>query len=172
MDEELDGFLIHAIPMIRAYVQLRILTGLRQGQLLALKRSNWDGEQLTVPGAKAGHTVVYSDPGLAEAISAGSMSAARFDRLFSEQPRRLAPHPLRVQFDLVALHEEVRRGPGRSLRRERSARQVASDSHDLASASARLDHLSEQTTNRVYRRKPVETQVLDMSPSRKTNPTK
>jgi hypothetical protein len=37
---------------------------------------------------------------------------------------------------------------------------VASDSADLATGSARLGHQSEQTTKRVYRRKPVKAKVL------------
>lgn len=67
-DAELEHFLGFCSPFLRAYVRLKMLTGLRQGQLLSLKNVDWDGAWLTPPTAKGGHPVTYSGEGLAEVI--------------------------------------------------------------------------------------------------------
>ena len=45
-DEDVLAFLQHCSPFLKAYVDLKTLTGLRQGQLLSLEASCWDGEVL------------------------------------------------------------------------------------------------------------------------------
>ena len=169
-DHELDAFLVHATPMIKAYVRLRMLTGLRQGQILALQRSNWDGERLTVPGAKAGRTVVYSGPGLAEAIAKVLELGGKVRSAVYLLSSRAGSRYSRDGFSSIwqrCMKKHVAAGGARFAENDLRAK-VASDSQDLATASARLGHQSEQTTKRVYRRKPVETQVLDLGIDRKT----
>ena len=161
-DDELKAFLVHATPMIRAYVTLRMLTGLRQGQILALKRSCWDGEKLTVPGAKKGKTVIYSGAGLSEAITAireleGKVKSAVYI-LGSRNGTRYS----RDGFSSIwqrCIAKFVEAGGERFAENDLRAK-VATDSTTLADAAARLGHQSEATTKRVYRRKPIETTVL------------
>ena len=149
-----------------------MLTGLRQGQILDLKRSYWDGARLTVPAAKAGRTVVYSGDGLADAVA--RISDLAYGKLRSAVyliGSRNGSRYTRDGFGSIwqrCMTKYVEAGGTRFAENDLRAK-VASDSHDLASASARLGHQSEQTTQRVYRRKPVEASVL---PSRKTNPEK
>ncbi len=174
-DEELDAFLNYATPMIRAYVRLRMLTGLRQGQILALKRADWDEHKvrLTVPGAKRGRTVIYSGEGLAEAIdgvlelggivrSAIYILSSRYGSKYTSDGFRSIWHR--------CMRNYMAAGGERFTENDLRAK-VASDSLDLGTASARLGHQSESTTQRVYRRKPVEVGVLEVD-RRKTDSEK
>ena len=67
-DEELAAFLKYCSPFLRAYVDLKMMTGLRQSQMLQLTVSNWNGQALTVPGSKGGRPVIYSGEGLQAAV--------------------------------------------------------------------------------------------------------
>lgn len=49
-DEEVDAFLQVAPPLVASYTRLKIITGARQHQLLALRLSDWNGKVLTIKG--------------------------------------------------------------------------------------------------------------------------
>jgi integrase len=163
-DDEVEAFLSQCGAMLKAYVELKLLTGLRQGQILGLKLSDWDGEKLTVPGAKGGRTVVYSGDGLAEAFEAvrGLRKGRALRSVFLFATRTGRPYSgdgfrsiwQRAMAKYMAVGGE--RFTDHDLRAK-----VASDSESLAAAQTRLGHQSSQLTHRVYRRKPAQVSVLE-----------
>lgn len=60
-DAEVTAFLVHCTELLRAYVKLKLMTGIRQGQMLGLKLSDWDpvSRTLCVPGRKRGRDALY-----------------------------------------------------------------------------------------------------------------
>ena len=166
-DTEVDAFLKHCGLMLTAYVELKLLTGLRQGQILALKLSDWDGERLTVPGAKSGRTVVYSGDGLKEALEAAfAIRKGRALRsLYIFSTRSGQPYSgdgFRSIWQRV-MKKFIEDGGSRFTDHDLRAK-VASDSESLSAAQSRLGHQSAQLTNRVYRRKPAQMSVLERPP--------
>ncbi len=162
-DAELASFLKHATPMIRAYVAIKMLTGLRQGQILGLQRDSWDGEKLTVDGAKGGRTVVYRGEGLADAVNAlvsinRSFTASLY-LLSSRKRTRYSSDGFRSIWQRC-MKAHVSAGGERFTDHDLRAK-VASDSGDVATASLRLGHQDTKTTNRIYRRKPAEVRVFE-----------
>jgi integrase len=166
-DDELDAFLSHCNPMLKAYVTLKMLTGLRQGQVLDLQRSNWSAEkgELTVPGAKAGRTVIYSGDTLAHAVNEclalqkGNDAVASMYILASRIGTRYTADGFRAIWQRAQLKYAA---TGRTRFTEHDLRaKVASDSESLESASNRLGHQTQSTTKKVYSRKPVSVTVLD-----------
>ena len=166
-DDEVDKFLTQCGPMLRAYVELKLLTGLRQGQILALKLSDWDGHRLTVPAAKGGRTVVYSGDGLKEALEeAFAIRKGRSLRsvyIFSTRSGRPYTGDGFRSIWQRAMKKYMESGGERFTDHDLRAK-VASDSESLAAAQTRLGHQSSQLTNRVYRRKPAEISVLERTP--------
>lgn len=164
-DTELDAFVAHASKMLRAYCDLKMMTGLRQGQLLALHRTYWDGEVLQVPAAKAGRTVRYSGPKLRAAINAclelqkGEGAIASVYILSSRTGTRYTSDGFRAIWQR-AMRKHIKAGGVRFTEHDLRAK-VASDSETLETASKRLGHQQQSTTKRVYHRKPVEVTVLD-----------
>jgi integrase len=164
-DNELDAFLTHCSKMLKAYVGLKMLTGLRQGQVLGLRRSDWDGEVLQVPAAKAGRTVRYSGPKLRAAINAclklqkGKDAVASLHILSSSTGTRYTSDGFRTLWQR-AMKKYIDKGGVRFTEHDLRAK-VASDSDTLETASKRLGHQQQSTTKRVYHRKPVEVEVLD-----------
>lgn len=163
-DEEVEKFLTHCNPTLKAYVELKLLTGLRQGQILKLKLSDWDGEKLTVPGAKSGRTMVYSGEGLSEAINqAFSLRKGRALRSLNIFSTRNGQPYTSDGFRSIwqrAMEKNIAKGNERFTDHDLRAK-VASDSESLAAAQDRLGHQSSQLTRRVYRRKPAQISVLE-----------
>ena len=163
-DEEVDAFLNECNAMLKAYVQLKLLTGLRQGQILGMKLSDWDGERLTVQGAKGGRTVVYSGDGLIDAVNQAAAlrkgRALRSIYLFATRTGRPYSGDGFRSIWQRAMHKYIAAGNERFTDHDLRAK-VASDSEDLAAAQSRLGHQSSQLTNRVYRRKPAQVSVLE-----------
>jgi integrase len=163
-DAELEAFKEYAGPMIRPYLALRMLTGLRQGQILNLMRSDWDGERLKVPGVKAGRTVIYEGDELAEAVNGllvtnNGKTARSMYMLSSRNGTRYTSDGFRSIWQRRM--KKYTAEEGAEWFRENDLRaKVASDSSDLSTASTRLGHQSEATTKRVYRRKPATVHVL------------
>jgi integrase len=161
-DAELKGFKKHATPMILAYLEIRMLTGLRQGQILDLQRSAWDGKRLKAPGAKGGKTVIYEGPGLAGAVN-GLLKLSRKGSLSmyllsSRNGTRYTSDGFRSIWHRC-MKKYCEAGGERFTENDLRAK-VASDSRDLSTAAGRLGHQDERTTNRVYRRKPATVSVL------------
>ena len=158
-DSELEAFLEYCSPFLRAYVGLKMLTGLRQGQLLGLKASCWDGEWLSVPPAKGGKPVKYRGAGLEEVIAnlrahqncdlvryiVGDRNGSRYtDGGFRAIWRR-------------AMNKYIAQG-GERFRENDLRAKVASD--DPLNATDRLGHRNPSTTRKHYQRKPIEVEIL------------
>lgn len=163
-DEEVEAFLKHCSAMLKAYVELKLLTGLRQGQILNLKLTDWDGENLTVPGAKGGRTVVYSGDGLKDAFNQAAVlrkgRALRSIFLFATRNGRPYSGDGFRSIWQRAMSKYLAQGNARFTDHDLRAK-VASDSESLAAAQSRLGHQSSQLTHRVYRRKPAQVKVLE-----------
>lgn len=161
-DEELDAFLEHCTPLLKAYVGLKLLTGLRQAQLLELRVSDWDGERLKASGKKRGRSAIYSGEGLKEAVDAAlSVRKGKFPAttLFcTRRGQQYTGDGFRALWQ-YAMAKYVESGGERFTEHDLRAK-VGSDSESLDVAQARLQHQSRSTTNRVYRRAPSKVEVL------------
>lgn len=161
-DDEVDAFLKHCTPLLKAYVGLKLLTGLRQGQLLELRVSDWDGERLKVAGRKRGRSAIYSGDGLKEAVEAAlAVRKGKFPAttLFcTRRGQQYTGDGFRALWQ-YAMAKYVEAGGERFTEHDLRAK-VASDSDTLDVAQARLQHQSRSTTNRVYRRAPAKVEVL------------
>ena len=156
-DDEIAAFKAAASDRLAAYIDLKLATGARCGQLVALAWDDWDGQALRVAGAKGGADVQYVGPGVAAAVAAvaaahgrregGALIATTRGRPFASAQSWWRS----VWQPAMAAHVAA----GGSRWREHDLRaKVASDSESLALAQARLGHQSAAITERVYRRGP------------------
>lgn len=160
-DAEVDAFLKHCTPLLKTYVQLKLLTGLRQGQLLELQVGMWDGERLQAPGKKRGRSAIYSGDGLKEAVEAAMAVRTKVKgmHLFcTRRGQKYTGDGFRALWQ-YAMAKYVAAGGARFTEHDLRAK-VGSDSETLDVAQARLGHQSRSTTNRVYRRAPAKVEVL------------
>jgi len=158
-DSELLLFREHCSPFLKAYVELKMLTGLRQGQLLALAAAAWDGKRLRVPAAKGGKPVHYSGTGLFDAIE--RLKALQKGPIYTHiVGDRNATSYTEGGFRAIwrrAMKKYIEAG-GERFREHDLRAKVASD--DPQFATARLGHQNSSTTSRHYLRKPVEVEVF------------
>ena len=59
-DAEVDALLAHCSTFLKAYVRLKLLTGIRQGQMLDIQLSDWQGGRLWVKSTKGGIYTYYT----------------------------------------------------------------------------------------------------------------
>ncbi len=163
-DEELAAFLLRCNPKLKAWVGLKMLTGLRQGQMRALKLSDWRDGMLWGPRAKGGRALVFSGRGLAEAVEEvvrthhGASSRSAF--LFcTRNGTQYTADGFRTIWQR-AMRKHVDSGWERFTEHDLRAK-VASDSESLDLAQARMGHQTPATTSRVYRRGPQVVAVLE-----------
>jgi len=133
-------------------VNLKLLTGLRRGQLLGLRRSDWDAkrERLTVSGAKKGKTVVYRAPGLKAVdacIELQGDDVASLHVLANRNGSRYTWDGFRSIWHRT-MSKFIEHGGERFTEHDLRAK-VASDSESLESAANRLGHQQQSTTKRV-----------------------
>lgn len=165
-DIELDAFLQHCSKFLKAYVGLKRLTGVRQGQLLAIRLSDWDGERLRIPATKGGKDAYYWGEGLAEAVNACLairkghalqslyLFATRTGQRYTEDGFRSIWQRAMSKYLAAAKEGELRpRFTEHDIRAK-----VASDDPD--NAQQRLQHRSAAMVRTVYDRKPAEIHVL------------
>ena len=170
-DEELVGAL--GLPTVRkrgsvlsvqAYIRLKLLTGMRRGDLLRLRVSDLADDGVHVRTSKTGKPVIYTwTPELRAAVA--EAKAAR--------PVDLAPWLFCTRRGECYINEETGEAPGwKSMWQRFMARvmketelkepftehdlraKVASDAESLERARALLAHADSRITQRVYRRKP------------------
>lgn len=167
-DRELRAFLRHCSPWLRAYVALKMATGVRQGQLLALRRSDWDAaaQALSVPAAKRGRPVIYRGPLVAKAVarirdrSHGPSSSIWL--IAAGHGGRYTTDGFRAIWQR-AMAKHVEAG-GERFREHDLRAKVGSDEQDLEVARRQLGHQSGATTGRHYRRAP---EVVDIRSRRR-----
>lgn len=159
-DEELAAFLARTgSPVIHAWVGLKLCTGLRQGMMLALDESTWNGEELTVQGAKGGMDAVFYGGGLRSAVEAVlALPHPRTGPMFRNRSgARYTASGFRALWQ-YAMAKHVEAGGERFTEHDIRAK-VASDTEDALEAQKRMQHRSLAVTMRVYRRKPERVQA-------------
>jgi integrase len=166
-DDEVAAFLDHCNPKLKAWIGLKLLTGLRQGQMRELRVSDWRDGALWGPKTKGGRIVVYSGPGLADVIAEVLRThhgdVPRSTYLFCTRAgRKYTADGFRSIWHR-AMAKHVAKGWPRFTEHDLRAK-VASDSETLHLAQARLGHQDPNTTSRVYRRGPQMVTVLSKKP--------
>ncbi len=162
-DAELTAFLAVASARIRAYVRLKLLTGLRQGQMLGLRLSDWRDGELHAPGAKGGRANVYHGDGLADAVKEviATHHGDRIRSLYLFAPRQGGQYTsdgFRAIWQRAMARHVAAEGVHFTEHDLRA--KVASDSASVQDAQARLGHVDASITRRVYVRKPQSVEVL------------
>lgn len=153
-----------SVAAIHAYVRLKLLTGLRRGDLLRLRLSSCTPDGIAVRTNKTGKPVVYEwSPELKRAV----------DDAVAARPIDIAPWLFCTSKGKCYLNEATGEAPGWSSMWQRfMARvlketavterftehdlraKVASDADSLERARQLLAHADDKITQRVYRRKP------------------
>lgn len=166
---ELSRFLETATPFIAAWVQLKIITGLRQGQLRQLHASAWDSKRLTVKGSKKGRDVIFEDhDGSNELeLAIDSVMNVRSSRKVGSVymfPNRKGSMYTDNGFrnlwqyamsSYLAAYPDAERFTEHDLRAK-----LVSDSEDSLIAQKRVGHRQLSTTQGIYERKPKVVSVL------------
>ncbi len=168
-DAELDAFLEHcrqsrtkAGRVVAAFVRLKLLTSLRQGQIRQLHRAWWKPARnvLSVPSAKGGLAVEYEGPELADAIEELQDACAvgrGIASVYLAPTRSGAPY---TDTGFQSLWQRTMRSyltanPGARRFTEHDLRaKVVTDEQDLDLARRRAGHRSVSTTQRHYRVRP------------------
>lgn len=159
-----------SVKAIQAYIRIKLLTGLRNGDILRLRLSDCRDDGIHVNTNKNKKPVIYTwEPALREAVEMAK----------SCRPLDIAPWLFCTRDGKCYLNEEKGEASGwksmwqRFFKRvlaetkitqhftEHDLRaKVASDAETLAHARALLAHVDERTTRRVYRRKPERVRPL------------
>ena len=160
-DDEYDLVYGMALPMYQCVMGLALLTGLRRGDILGLKRENLTEEGIVVKTGKTGAALLFEwTPEL--------RSIVRRAQKIKPQVRqwivcnRKGKQFTKNGFDSVwnrlmakAVDNGMERFQFRGLRRK-----SATDEPDEKAAQERLGHASAEITNRVYRVKPKRVKPL------------
>lgn len=161
-DWELRAAMSIAPPLIACYVPLKLLTGLRKGELLSIRLSDMTQEGIQVARSKGGRPVVYEwTPELQAAVEAVKKLRRRVKGLHLFSTRTGQPYidseGLTSGFDSIwqrfmakALRETAleQRFTEHDLRAK-----VGSEAENVARAQELLGHTTAGMTQRVYRRK-------------------
>ena len=162
------------LQIVQPYIRLKLMTGLRRGDILRLKLSNIKADGIHLQPNKTRNST-----GKRLIIEWDDSLRTLIDDIKLIKPRRIGDSPLFTTrqgkpyidkngkcnaFDSLwqRFMDKVLKETKVSVRfQERDLRaKVASDSDTLEEASARLGHADTAITNRVYRRKPVRIQPL------------
>lgn len=183
-DWEIDEVLaikssFRGVLIANVYIRFKLMTGLRRGDILRLKRSNVRDDGIHVLLNKTKHS--SGKRLIIEWDKDGDMHEL-VDEILRIPPRRIGDAPLFVtrQGKAYINHQgqcnafdslwqrfmdkvmEITKVKERFQERDLRAK-VASDSDSLVEASERLGHADTAITQRVYRRKPVRIQPLKKS---------
>lgn len=138
-------------PRLAAYVSLKRITGLRQGQMLALDLTkHWDGQSLTPPISKGGRVTAYQGDSLVATVKAILGNRIPRGPLFTDRKGD--------QWTATAFRSAWRRAMARFVEadgerfNEHDIRKtVATGADTMEQAQALLGHQDQKTTARVYR---------------------
>ena len=166
-DAELIATLEMASPMLRAYLSLKLLTGLRRGDLLRLRWSDIRDDGIHVATSKTGRRVIYEwTDELHQAVALARSARRKIYGLTVFSTRTGAPY-IREDGSANAWDSLWQRfmarveaaGVARFTEHDLRAK-VASDAESLERAREILAHTSSATTRRFYRRKPERVRPL------------
>jgi len=154
--DELEAFAAHAGPRLRAYLALRMATGLRQGELLALPLralTQPDGLHVENPSKRGQRRIIEWSPALQTACDAVLHLEPRL-RPFAWPAAgggKLTQAGFQVEWQRV-MRKHVEAGGERF--HEHDLRAAAVEELDLDHAQRLLGHQRQATTARHYRRTP------------------
>ncbi len=162
-DKEFAAVLGNAPPMVQVAMRLAVLTGLRRGDLLRLTRDDCQEDGLHVPTQKTNRRLIFrwSDE-LREVVAEAKALKPRF-----RQPLISTRHGKAMTGDgfgtlwRKAMIATYPKGQEKARWRFNDIRsKSASDTDELAAASARLGHTTTAVTKRHYIRKPAKVSPL------------
>lgn len=158
--EELEAF-CDLNPRLRGYVTLKRITGLRQGQLLAIDLTrHYDGVYLCPPASKGGTSNRYEGETLIETINLILGSRVPRGPLFLNQHRKpLTSSALKSAWKR-AMKKYVELG-GEKFNEHDIRKYVASEAETLDHAQRLLGHKDSRVTQSIYRPGPQRVTVLD-----------
>tara|TARA_S200002703_G_scaffold1223_2_gene2054 strand:- start:187 stop:1179 length:993 start_codon:yes stop_codon:yes gene_type:complete len=149
-------------PHLRGYVTLKRITGLRQGQLLALNLTeHWDGTYLHPNISKGGNDTRYHGLGLETAIKSivGPRRVPKGPLFLNRHGRPMTSTGLKSAWRR-AMQKYVDQGGERF--NEHDIRKYVADAADtLQHAQQLLGHTSAKVTAAVYRQRPQDVEVLE-----------
>lgn len=176
-DAEVVAFRAHCSVRSNAYVDLKLATGARQGQLVKVRWADWNGDTLFVAAAKGGKDAWYEGQGIrmalrscARAFHGRSLERAatldcnvvvtRAGAGYVSAKRMMSSlwHPTMRRY--LAANPSAKRFCEHDLRAK-----VASDSGDVHLAQERLGHQTTAITQRVYMRAPRRVESADVAPA-------
>lgn len=157
-EAEIEAFCLSA-PHLRGYVALKLITGLRQGQLLAINLTeHWNDGRLTPPTSKGGRITEYSGDALAVIIK--TILGGRIPRgcLFLNRHREPVTATGLKSAWRRAMADYVASG-GVKFHEHDIRKTVATRAESLDRAQKLLGHQDSRTTAQVYRVGPVKVDV-------------
>jgi integrase len=159
-DDELAKVYAVAPPMVQVAIDLAVLTGLRRGDLLALTKDQLkdDGIHVRTAKTKRGLIISYS-PELTDVLEKAKLLEPRFRQhvIATRRGKRYTGHGFSTVWQ-KAMKKALPKGQRFTFNDLRS--KSASDTTDLAEASARLGHTTTSVTKRHYVRKPATVKPL------------
>jgi integrase len=167
-DAELAAAIQVAGPFLRAYLQVKLLTGLRRGDLLALRREDLREDGLHVRTRKTGKRLVIEWTDALRAALADALAVERKVGSVFVFPNRAGKCYLDEEtgrangFDSLwsrFMSRVVVSGVPRFEERDLRAKS-ATDTEDLVAASRRLGHSDLRVTQMHYRRRPERVKPL------------
>jgi len=159
-DDELAKVYEKALPMVQVAIDLAVLTGLRRGDLLALTKDQLREDGIHVRTSKTGRGLIIAySADLTAVLERAKMLKPHFRQplIATRQGKAFTANGFGTLWRraMVAALPEGARFTFNDLRSK-----SASDTPDLAEASARLGHTSTAVTKRHYVRKPAVVQAL------------
>jgi integrase len=159
--EQVEDMLPEAVPWLQCYVKLKLMTGLRQVDLLLLTVRNITAEGLLVTHHKtedsSGKTTLYKwTPGLSKVIRQLKAIPPSSIHLFKTQQGKLYFVNGRYTTAFSSSWARWMKWFPKELRfSERSIRNLVGSEGELDEASKRLGHANTSTTAKYYRLKPT-----------------
>lgn len=158
---ELDEALKAASPFIKAYLKLKLCTGISQGDLLRLKESDLSEEGIYVQRGKTGQKTIYTwnderKIAIAECLAVRPCESVyvfctREGNSYADSKKNSGFQSAWKRFMKKALNETKLK---ESFTEHDLRTNVASDAENAEQARKRLAHKSVSTTNKYYRIKP------------------
>lgn len=160
-DWELDEFLKVASPLVRCYLSMKLMTGLRKGDLLGIKLTDLQADGIHIQASKTTKKMIIEwTPELSQAVSAVKQLRGKVSSVWLFCTRRGQPYKKpdgdTSGFDSI-WQRQMRKAMDETGLTERFTEhdlraKVASDT-DLDHAVSLLQHGKDDITRKVYRRK-------------------
>lgn len=160
-DDELNAFLTVANPMIKVYVPLKLMTGLRKGDLLSIRLTDLQEDGIHITQNKTGKRfIILWDDELRQAVNDVRALKRKVGSLYLFCTRTGQPYIAADRttsgFDSVwqrAIKKALKETELKERFTEHDLRAKAASDATEAEAIDKLDHANPDMTRRTYRRK-------------------